>query len=104
MPVYKVKGQLAGVVGFDVLLDTVQKDILTTDIGYDSYAFMVNRKGDVLVRPGMKKGDARWDSTYKTKNLLKTDNPAFNSIVGKMINLINTTGQALNITIIKVYL
>lgn len=84
-PVLNSKNIMIGVVGFDVLLDTLQKDILTMDIGYDSYAFLVNRKGSVLVRPGMKSGDARWDTTYKTENLLKTDNPAFNTIISKMI-------------------
>jgi predicted Zn finger-like uncharacterized protein len=84
-PVLNSKDVLVGVVGFDVLLDTLQKDILTLDIGYDSYAFLVSRKGSVLVRPGMKSGDARWDTTYKTENLLKTDNPAFNKIISKMI-------------------
>ena len=84
-PVYRSKGVLAGVVGFDVLLDTIQKDILALHIGYDSYAFLVNRKGSVLVRPGMKSGYARWDMTYKTKNLLETESPEFNSIIGKMI-------------------
>jgi nitrogen fixation/metabolism regulation signal transduction histidine kinase len=84
-PVLNSKNVLLGVVGFDVLLDTLQKDILTMDIGYDSYAFLVSRKGSVLVRPGMQSGDARWDTTYKTENLLKTDNPEFNKIIGKMI-------------------
>ncbi|MCK5099369.1 MAG: HAMP domain-containing protein [Desulfobacteraceae bacterium] len=84
-PVFNSKDVLVGVVGFDVLLDTLQKDILTLDIGYDSYAFLVSSKGKVLVRPGMKSGDARWDTTYKTSDLLKTDNPQFTSIINKMI-------------------
>ena len=45
----------------------------------------MSRTGSVLVRPGMKSGDARWDTTYKTENLLKTDNQGFNKIVAKMI-------------------
>lgn len=84
-PVYLTNTTLAGVVGFDVLLDTIQKDILTLDIGYNSYAFMVSRKGHVLVRPGMDPKDIRWDETYKTDNLLRTSNMAFNQIIGKMI-------------------
>ncbi|MCD4744505.1 MAG: zinc-ribbon domain-containing protein [Desulfobacteraceae bacterium] len=84
-PVFNSKNVFVGAVGFDVLLDTLQKDILTMDIGYDSYAFLVSSKGSVLVRPGMKSGDARWDTTYKTSDLLKTDNTQFNSIISKMI-------------------
>jgi predicted Zn finger-like uncharacterized protein len=84
-PVFDSNDIFVGSVGFDVLLDTLQKDILTLDIGYDSYAFLVSSKGSVLVRPGMKSGDARWDTTYRTRDLLKTDNPQFNNIIKKMI-------------------
>ena len=84
-PVFNSSGVFVGALGFDVLLDTLQKDILTLDIGYDSYAFLVSSKGSVLVRPGMESGDAKWDTTYKTSDLLKTDNLQFNSIIGKMI-------------------
>ena len=84
-PVYKADKTLAGVVGFDVLLDTIQKDILTLKIGYNSYAFLVNRTGNVLVRPGMNRRDVRWDDTYKTDDLLNTSNAEFNVIIGKMI-------------------
>jgi len=83
-PVFRPDGSLAGVVGFDVLLDTIQKDILTLDIGYQSYAFLVNRKGNVLVRPGMQPKDVRWDATYKTDDLLHTSNPSFNQVIQKM--------------------
>jgi two-component system sensor histidine kinase/response regulator len=84
-PVYKRDKTLAGVVGFDVLLDTIQNDILTLKIGYNSYAFLVNRTGNVLVRPGMNKRDVRWDDTYKTDDLLNTTNAEFNVIIKKMI-------------------
>jgi methyl-accepting chemotaxis protein len=55
------------------------------DIGYDTYAFLINRAGSVLVRPGMDAKDTRWDTTYRTDNLLTTDNVAFNRIIEKMI-------------------
>lgn len=84
-PVFLPDKLMVGVVGFDVLLGTIQKDVLALDIGYDSYAFLVNSKGGVLVRPGMDAKDARWDETYKTDNLLKTNNAEFNNIIGKMI-------------------
>lgn len=84
-PVYRSGEDLAGVVGFDVLLDTIQRDILALDIGYRSYAFMTGPKGSALVRPGMKPRDARWDATYKTDDLLHTSNPSFNQVVRKMV-------------------
>ncbi len=85
-PMYGASESIVGVVGFDVLLETLQNDILGMDIGYDNYAFMINSEGMVLIRPGMEKGDVRWDETYKTDNLLQTDNTAFNHIIAKMIS------------------
>lgn len=85
VPLFRPDKTIIGVMGFDVLLATIQKDILTLDIGYNSYAFLVGKKGDVLVRPGMTEKDTRWDETYKTDNLLKTNNPTFNSIIREMI-------------------
>jgi len=84
-PVYRGNKTLVGVVGFDVLLDTIQKDILTLDIGYKSYAFLVGSTGNALVRPGMNKQDKRWDETYQTDELLNTSNAEFNRIVHNMI-------------------
>jgi HAMP domain-containing protein len=84
-PVYKPNGALVGVVGFDVLLTTVQKDILTMDIGYNSYAMLIDSEGKVLVRPGMDRKDTRWDKTYATEDLAHTGNLAFNGIVEGMI-------------------
>lgn len=84
-PVLDSNRTLFGVVGLDVLLDTLKEDILTLDIGYDSYAFLVDRAGKVLVRPGMNEQDTRWDQSYDSENYTKTSNPAFNAIVRKMI-------------------
>jgi HAMP domain-containing protein len=85
-PVVLDNKSLAGVIGFDVRLSTIQKDILTLDIGYGSYAMLVDNQGKALVRPGMAKGDRRWDQTYNTTDLKKTDNPEFNAIIGRMIS------------------
>ena len=82
-------GQLVGVAAYDVLLATIQKDILTLNIGYNSYAFLVDKDGKALVRPGMKNSDTRWDKTYETDDLLHTSNQAYNNIISKM-----TAGQS----------
>ncbi len=84
-PVYANDRRLLGIVGFDVLLDTIKKDILNLDIGYNSYAFLVDEKGKALVHPAMNKKDTRWNQSYNAKNLLQTANTAFNSIVNRMI-------------------
>ena len=84
-PVILSNGRLAAVAAYDVKLSTIQQDILTLDIGYNGYAMLVDSSGKTLVRPGMQKGDLRWDSTYNTDDLLRTSNTAFNKVVTQMI-------------------
>jgi two-component system, sensor histidine kinase and response regulator len=84
-PVTNGEGTLVGVVGYDVLLTTIQKDILALDIGYDSYAMLVDGAGKVLVRPGIDVKDTRWNETYESEDLTKTDNAAFKGIVANMM-------------------
>jgi HAMP domain-containing protein len=85
VPVTLENGKLQAVVAIDVLLDTLRNDILKLDIGYNSYAFLVNAEGKALVKPGMERGGLKWSETYKADILTKTDNPAFNAIIEKMI-------------------
>lgn len=83
-PIYLTDSSFAGVLGYDILLNTIQKDVLSLDIGYDSYAFLVRRDGTVLVRPDVAEGNLKWDSTYKADNLLETNNKEYNAIIRKM--------------------
>ncbi|MFZ7124811.1 MAG: cache domain-containing protein [Desulfobacterales bacterium] len=92
-PVLLSNQSMIGVVGLDVLLDTIQKDILSLDIGYDSYAMLIDNKGKALVRPGMNQKDTRWDETYRTEDLLNTDNAEFNGIVARMTQGKNNVEQ-----------
>jgi methyl-accepting chemotaxis protein len=84
-PAYGSGEKMVGVVGYDVLLSTIEKDILSLDIGYKGYAMLVDRDGKVLVRPGMDRSDIRWDATYQTENLTETPSPSFNAIAKRII-------------------
>ncbi|THB73237.1 MAG: HAMP domain-containing protein [Desulfobacteraceae bacterium] len=86
-PVYLSDRAFKGVIGFDVLLQTIKDDILTLDIGYNSYAFLVNKEGLVLVKPGIEKGDLQWDKAFNSENWLKTDNHERNAIIRDMIRM-----------------
>jgi two-component system sensor histidine kinase/response regulator len=86
-PVFTKDKTYKGVMGFDVLVDTIKNDILNLDIGYESYAFLVNKEGKVLVKPEIDKGSATWDSAVEAENLLTTKNVQFNNIVKNMINM-----------------
>ena len=84
-PVRDAGGILVGVVGLDVLLETLQRDILTIDIGYAAEPFMINSQGVVILRRGMDEKGTAWDKTYKTDNLLQDPNKAFTAIVHRMV-------------------
>jgi HAMP domain-containing protein len=85
-PVRDSSGRLLGVAGLDVLLETLQSDVLNIQIGYKNEPFMVNRQGMVLVRRGMDQKNTEWDKAYKTDNLLETPNPGFKRIVSDMVS------------------
>ncbi len=84
-PVYTDTDRLQGVIGFDVFLDTIQSDIITLNIGYDSQAFLVDKKGDFLVKPGMKNTSVEWSKAVESENILKTENNEFKALVVKML-------------------
>jgi len=73
------------VVGIDLNLDTIRNDILKLDIGYGSYAFLINSGATVLVKPGMERGGTKWNEAVKTDNYLKTNNASFNKVIAEMI-------------------
>jgi len=85
-PVFNTAGTLIGVVGFDVLLETLQEDILSTDIGYTNYAFMIDKEADVLVSPAeLLNTGQKWNEEYSPDNLLDTENEEFKNIIMQMI-------------------
>lgn len=84
-PVYSKESKLLGVVGFDVLLDKIQDDILNIDTGYDGITLLISNTGKALVSPGVVKGDENWDQIVVTENLLTTANDSWNAIVSKMV-------------------
>jgi two-component system sensor histidine kinase/response regulator len=84
-PVYTGGGEFVGVVGFDVLLETIQNDILAMDIGYRNYAFMTDSGGNALVQPGSEETSIQWHESYAADNLLRTGDEGFNQGVAEMI-------------------
>ncbi len=84
-PVYGSQGQLIGVVAFDLLLSTIQQDLLTIDIGQDGYALMINRVGDVIVRPDMSAANTNWDEPFQTENLRNSPSEQLRMVVDAML-------------------
>jgi len=76
-PVNDQQGQLVGVVGADVSIQTIYDSILGADIGESGYAFLINEDSYVIARPGMSPGD-------ETERLLESDNPDLRAIAAEM--------------------
>jgi two-component system sensor histidine kinase/response regulator len=85
-PLYDRQGKLIGVVAFDLLLSTIQQDLLTVDIGQNGYAFMLNTLGDVIVRPDMTAANAPWNEPFRTENLLKSSSERLRTLTQSMLN------------------
>jgi HAMP domain-containing protein len=84
-PVLDPSGRLLGVVGMDVLLETLQNDILNLDIGYRNEPFLIDARGKALVRRGLEDKETEWYKTYRTDILLETPNASFNRLVRRMV-------------------
>ncbi len=83
-PLYDERGKFIGVVGFDMLLDTIQQDLLQLDMGDAGYAFLINDKGKVLVRPDLKVGQLTWNQPFAGENLLEASDPMLHAVVERM--------------------
>lgn len=83
-PIYDEQGRLIGVVAFDLLLKTIQEDLLALDLGPGGYAFLVNERGDVVVHPDMEARNARWDQPFRAENLLAAQSPQLRAAVAAM--------------------
>jgi HAMP domain-containing protein len=84
-PVLDSGGRLLGVVGMDVLLETLQNDILNLDIGFRGEPFLVDAQGRAVVRRGLEDRQTEWYKTYRTDILVETPNASFNRLVRRMM-------------------
>ncbi|MGQ9547106.1 MAG: cache domain-containing protein [Roseiflexus sp.] len=83
-PLYGEQGAFIGVVGFDVLLETIQQDMLSIDIPPGGSAFLINQRGDVLLHNTLLDQQGRWDQPITTDNLLNDPNPQLRGAVERM--------------------
>jgi sigma-B regulation protein RsbU (phosphoserine phosphatase) len=74
------------VVGADITIETINQNIIGTQVGDLGYAMLIDSEGNVLSRPGLSSGDMRWDESFETENLLNSTNP------GLRVVAINMTG------------
>lgn len=71
MPVILSDKRIPAVVGFDVNLSDMQKDLLAMDFGYDARVFLINNDGKILFKSqaiGTKNEFDKMDNLFKTGN------------------------------------
>ncbi len=72
------------VIGSDITIETINYRIITTQLGEDGYAFLINQRGDIISRPGLCAGEKRWDDSFETDNLLLSSNEDLKKIAQEM--------------------
>jgi hypothetical protein len=81
MPVILSDQRIPAVVGFDIKLSELQKDILAMDFGYNSRVFLMNTEGKILLKS---QGIGAKDEFDKMDDFFKTGNSALKTIGVKM--------------------
>ncbi|MDV4342274.1 SpoIIE family protein phosphatase [Methanoculleus sp. YWC-01] len=84
-PVYDPDRGWVWVVGADVTIETINQQIVGTQVGDRGYAMLIDQYGNVISRPGLTSGDMRWDESFVTENLLASENPDLVAVIGEMI-------------------
>lgn len=89
-PVYNKDRTLIGVIGLDVTLSSLNQKIISTQIGNNGYALLLDQTGKIVAHPKLFKGDQKWDESFKTENWLSSQNTQLKKIASYMIS--GTTG------------
>jgi len=84
-PVYDSRTGQTWVIGADVTLDTINQNIIGTQVGDRGYAMLIDESGNIITRPGLSAGDRRWDTSFETENLLQSNNPDLVEVTHRMI-------------------
>lgn len=83
-PVYNSTEELVWVIGADVTIETINQDIINTQIGELGYAILLDEHGGVIARPGLSAGDKKWDESFETENLSLSTNAELRAIAAHM--------------------
>jgi sigma-B regulation protein RsbU (phosphoserine phosphatase) len=84
-PVYDTRTGRTWVISADVTIDTINSNIIGTQVGDRGYAMLIDGDGNVITRPGLSAGDRRWDESFATENLLRSNNTDLLGVTREMI-------------------
>ncbi|MBS1125742.1 MAG: protein,cache protein [Nitrospirae bacterium] len=85
LPVHDNRTGGTWVIGADVTIDTINQNIIGTQVGDRGYAMLIDNGGNVITRPGLSAGDRRWDESFVTENLLASNNTGLVAVAREMI-------------------
>jgi len=77
-PVYDINGNPIAAIGADVELTAMNERIINTQVGQSGYAFVIDKKGNFIARPGLSHENARWNEDFKTGNVF--DNASLSNL------------------------
>lgn len=84
-PVHDPEGHWIWVVAADVTLQTIDKQIINTQVGTTGYAFLIDHSGNVISGPDLTDDDLSWNMPVSTRNLFNSSNTALQQTAGKMV-------------------
>ncbi len=64
-----INKKFIGVLGFDILLETIKHDILDIKFAGAGYPLLVDNKGFIFVHPEYTAGGKKWNESFKEKNI-----------------------------------
>jgi sigma-B regulation protein RsbU (phosphoserine phosphatase) len=68
-----------------VTIDTINENIIGTQVGDRGYAMLIDSEANVITRPGLSAGDRRWDESFVTENLLLSENAGLAGVAREMV-------------------
>ncbi|HQN90363.1 MAG TPA: SpoIIE family protein phosphatase, partial [Methanoregulaceae archaeon] len=76
----------------DITIETINQNIIGTQVGELGYAMLIDSEGNIISRPGLSSGDMRWDESFETENLVRSENPGLRAVAMDMVS--GNTGVA----------
>jgi sigma-B regulation protein RsbU (phosphoserine phosphatase) len=85
-PIYDKERRLVGVAAANITIETINQKVISTQVGHNGYAFLVDGKGMVIAHPHMQITGRQWDGSFETGSLLESKNAGLAAIAGEMVS------------------
>lgn len=92
--VFDSKGNICGVVGADVSVDSITRDFISTQIDRRGSAFLINSRGDIIAKEGMGGYGGEWQKKAELKNMLESPDGDTVELARRMLAMKEGTANA----------